>query len=361
MSSGADIVLFGTGTFAARILFDLAATARSKVKVAVVGRNRQRLAWLRTAAAARADMFGTGAVILDRHLDALSTESVAPLLAELAPRVVANTASIQGGRVVTDRPDPWTRLVQEAGLGMTVLLQAKISRDIGRAVATAAPSAHFVNCCYPDVVNPLLAASGLAVRCGIGNVAILAHAFSSVLEPGHPPLRLLAQHAALAAFRRPIEDRQGEAPLRAWLADAEIRGIYQRFASVKLAVEPVIDISGASGVPLLMAMAAGQDWRGHAPGPNGLPGGYPVRLRRGVLELDLPAGLGQAEAVAWNAALEEHNGVLLAADGRVRYAGRVEAVLRRASPDLAGGFAVAEFDAAYEAIAALCARLRAAA
>ena len=43
----------------------------------------------------------------------------------------------------------------------------------------------------------------------------------------------------------------------------------------------------ASGVPLMIAMAAGDAWIRHVPGPNGLPGGYPVSFRDGVLELDL--------------------------------------------------------------------------
>ena len=137
MTVRADIVIFGTGSFAARILFDLAATARRELSIAVVGRDHLRLAWLRTGAAARAAMFGTGVRIADHRLDAFSTEAVAGLLAELSPRVVANTASEQGGRVASDRPDAWTRLVQEAGLGMTAVLQARISLDISRAVARA--------------------------------------------------------------------------------------------------------------------------------------------------------------------------------------------------------------------------------
>lgn len=360
MQADAPIVLFGTGSFAARILFDLAATARAPVAVTLVGRDEQKLEWMRTAALARADMFGVRAKVDTRRLDAFDPVELQALLAAARPRLVVNTASVQRGRIVTDRPDGWTRLVQEAGLGMTVLLQARLSLDIARAAAAAVPGAHFVNCCYPDVVNPVLAAAGAPVRCGIGNAAILAHAFAGLLGPGHPRLRLLAQHAALSAFRRPAAERKGKAPMRLWIGEEEVDDVYPRFARVKLSAEPVIDISGASGVPLLVALATGADWRGHAPGPNGLPGGYPLQLRDGQLDLDLPAGLDRSQAVAWNAAFEEANGVVVGADGRVRYTGRVEAVLRRASPDLAAGFRVAEFDAAYGALLGLRAALMAA-
>lgn len=358
MGETADIAIFGTGSFAARILLDLAATAPAAISVVIIGRSRDRLAWLRTAANARAALFGTGARIVDHRLDDLSTDAVGALLAALSPAVVVNTASVQGGRVTTDRPDGWARLVQEVGLGCTALLQARISYDIARAVSHVAPKAVFVNGCYPDVVNPMLAAAGLPIACGIGNVAILAHAFAGVLGPGHGRLHLLAQHAALSAFRRPPEQRSGAAPLRLWIDGAEVTDVFARFAAVKLAAEPVIDISGASGVPLLLALAAGRAWRGHVPGPNGVTGGYPVRLSGGRIALDLPDGLTEADAIAWNRAFELENGIIVGVDGTVRYVGRVEAVLRRLSPDLAAEFSMSAFDAAYDAVSALRARLR---
>lgn len=353
MVAKADIVIFGTGSFAARILLDLAATGSSGLSVAIVGRDRDRLAWLRTAANARAAMYATGVGTRDCRLAEFSTEAVSNLLRELSPRVVANTASIQGGRVVSERPDGWTRLVQEAGLGISAVLQAKLSFDIAGAVAAAAPGAAFVNCCYPDVVNPMLAAAGLPITSGIGNVAILVHAFAGHLGPGHGRLQMLAQHAALSAFRRRAEERQGQAPLRLWIDGQEVTDVFARFAAVKLAAEPVIDISGASGTPFFVCMARGLDWRGHLPGPSGLSGGYPVRLAGGRLELDLPAGLSAEEAIGWNNRFEEANGVAVGKDGRIRYTGRVETALRRVSPDLADGFAVSDFARVYEAYAAL--------
>ena len=142
-----------------------------------------------------------------------------------------------------------------------------------------------------------------------------------------------------------------------WLGGHELSDVFERFASVKLAPEPVIDVSGASGVPLFCAMVEGASWSGHVPGPNGLPGGYPVRLDAGTLRLDLPNGLSDREAVAWNAAFEEQNGVLVGADGVVRYTGRVEEALRSVSPTVAAGFGMSEFSAAFDSLSALRARL----
>ena len=57
MTGACDILIFGTGSFAQRIACDLAATATQPTRVAIAGRNALRLAWIRTAARARADMF----------------------------------------------------------------------------------------------------------------------------------------------------------------------------------------------------------------------------------------------------------------------------------------------------------------
>jgi len=64
-----DILISGTGSFAARILFDLAATAPAPVHVTIAGRNAARAAWMRTAAGARAAMFARDVTVQVHQLD----------------------------------------------------------------------------------------------------------------------------------------------------------------------------------------------------------------------------------------------------------------------------------------------------
>jgi len=130
---------------------------------------------------------------------------------------------------------------------------------------------------------------------------------------------------------------------------------------VQLTPEPVIDISAASGVPLMLAIAQGSEWRGHAPGPLGLIGGYPVAWRRGALALDLPRGLEREDAIAWNQHFEEASGLIAGPDGKARYTGRLHERLRAASPALAEGFAIADLETVYREMVALRDRLQASA
>lgn len=58
--------------------------------------------------------------------------------------------------------------------------------------------------------------------------------------------------------------------------------------------------------------------RHHMPGPNGLPGGYPVILTEdGRVELDLPDGLDQATAVAINEGAQTYDGLATVGPGEV--------------------------------------------
>jgi len=261
--------------------------------------------------------------------------------------------------VIAGQSDAWSRLVAEGGLSATAVFQARLSARVARAIQTTRPNCRMINCCFPDVVNPILAAMALPIDCGVGNVAILANAFAGELglrEPGR--IRMLAPYQTITPWRRPAKVRTGPAA-RVWIDDEEVVDIFATFASVKITPEPAIEISGANGVPLMLAMAAGHDWRGHVPGPNGLPGGYPVAFRNGALDLDLPSPINRAEAIAWNAWFEEENGIAVGPDGVVSYMGALYERLREASAQLAEGFHVSEIEDVHKAMIDLRARLQA--
>jgi len=354
LTRSADILIFGAGAFATRIACDIAAAAEKPVSVVLAGRNADRLGWLRTAANARAIVFGRPACFMSVQADLFRPEAASETIEACRPRLIVQAASTQTSAVIATAGNAWSRLVAEGGLSATALFQAYLTVRVARAVP---PGCRFINCCFPDVVNSLLSALGLPIACGTGNVSILASAFagaSQMRDPG--ALQLLAHYQNLADWRQPVAQRHGRPP-RVWEYGTEVGDVFARFASVRLTVAPAIEVSGAAGVPLMLAMVGGDAWRGHAPGPNGLPGGYPVAWDGAELALDLPSGITQAEAIGWNASFEAANGLVIRPDGRVEYTGALQAALRRASPVLARGFAVSELDDAYAAMSGLRDRL----
>lgn len=348
-----DILISGTGGFAARIAFDIAATAREPVEVIIAGRNLERLNWLRTAANARAALFGAKARFTTHAIDLLAPDASDALLAATNPRIVVQAASIQTSQVIAQSGNAWTRLVAEGGLSTTAIFQALISARVAAAITRAGKPVTLVNCSFPDVVNGMIRAMGHDVACGMGNVAILSNVFTgSAATPAGAEVKVLAHYQNLAAWRRRPEERGGRAP-RVWLGGKEVADVYVRFADIQLTPEPVIEISGASGVPMLLAMAAGKPWQGHVPGPDGLPGGYPVKLVGGWLELDLPPGLAREEAIAWNASFEAANGLVVSPEGKASFTGVLGGRIAGHIPELRDGFDVRDLEAVCETLLGL--------
>jgi hypothetical protein len=356
MGSTCDILIFGTGSFAQRIACDLAATAASPTRLTIAGRNGPRLDWICTAARARAHMFCRSVEVASRRIDLAAPDAAGELLAVCRPVVILQAASFQSGSVISASGNAWTRLVAEGGLSATAVFQSVLSSRIARCAAQASPQSRFINCCFPDVTNGIIAAMGLPIACGVGNIAILAHAFAGALSAPQPKLKMLCHYQNIQAWRRPPHERRAPAP-RVWLDDVEVASVFSRFCGVQLTPEPVIDISGASGVTLALAMAQGRAWRGHVPGPGGLPGGYPVALEGGRLELDLPTGIESQSAIAWNLAHEAQSGLVVDAQGRAHYKGRLHDLLAAESPALAAGFAVGELEQIWRAMCELRDRL----
>ena len=354
MRTNADVLITGTGSFAARILFDLAATADAPTRITVAGRNAARLAWLETAARARAHMFARPVTVTAAPVPVDNADAVAALLSQARPSVVLQAASMQPGSVIAGEANGWSRLVAAGGLSASAVFQAQLSARVARACLDALPGVHFVNACFPDVANGLIAAMGLPVACGIGNIQILAHAFGGALGGRRDTaLKVLAHYQNLATWRRPPQERSG-ANARVWLDGLEVGDVLARFSQVQLTPEPVIDVSGAAAAPLLLALAHDRTWTGHVPGPAGLPGGYPVRAEHGRIRLDLPPGLSRDAAIAWNLAHEETSGLVVDRHGWAHYTGRLRESLAAVSPEMARGFHVRDL----EAVAAAMQQLR---
>ena len=151
----------------------------------IAGRNLERLNWLRVAANARAAIFGSAASFVGEPADLSGPDAGAEAISAYGPSVVVQAASLQASSVIATKGDAWSRLVAEGGLSATAVFQAVLSARVARAIP---PGCHFINCCFPDVVNGIIAAQGLPVTCGTGNVSILsARSPAASLGPSRAP------------------------------------------------------------------------------------------------------------------------------------------------------------------------------
>jgi hypothetical protein len=347
-----DILFSGTGYFTEIMLGDIAVAAQTPLRVVVGGRNPARLKWLVDASLARAAIYGTQVTFDSVQLDSTSAETLKEPLKALKPKVVVQSASMQSPWKVDNGASKWSDLVASAGFGVTISFHALLAFRTATAIKQLGLDCHFVNTCYPDGVNQLLRSAGVRIATGVGNIGI----FSAVIGSRIPfaqrkDLRVLGHHRHIVEWRKPVGTRSGS-PVRAWIGDDEIPNVEEMTRDVQLPHRDLNLISAASAVPVLLALAGEGKRRSHVPGPGGLPGGYPVQVDAGGVTLDLPQGVSEADAIAWNEQFEDADGVSVK-DGRVAYSRRARDLLKPYGSEIADGFAAADVEAAATRLGAL--------
>jgi hypothetical protein len=327
--TGASLVVRGTGSLAHATCDALASAPAEPIAVTVVGRSPEKAAAVCYLAGARAALLGSHVTFRP------GTEPLADVLAALRPTGVFVCASHQSPWERSAAPSAWTDLLARAGFGLALPLHADIAADTGRLVAAHSPGSWLVNACFPDAVNPVLAALGLPVLCGVGNVGTLAASLQAALGlPDQRRLRLLAHHTHLHAPAEPADEA------RAWLDDAPLPDVTGLLATQRATDRAQLNrVTGLTAALVLAALLTGATADTHVPGPNGLPGGYPVRLAGGRVSLRLPDGMDEAEAVAFNTGAAQPDGVRVEG-GKVH----LEPAATAALPPGLGGFDVGGFD-----------------
>jgi hypothetical protein len=353
------IAVIGSGSLARAVCRWFAAAAGADLPA---GEAAEVVMMARSASAARDACLIAGGLaglasrpVRFRHVpaDLASPSGLAEALRAAHPAGVVLCASYQSPWEGQRAPSAWTEALSRAGFGLSLPLQVVPALRAGRAIAEVCPQAWLVNSCFPDAVNPVLAQLGVPVTCGGGNVAMLGAALQHSLGVTRAArLKVVAHHAHLHA----PPDPAGEA--LAWLDDTPVADVTAALREFRAAPrEQLADLAGASTAQLAWALLTGTEVETHAPGPLGLPGGYPVRIADRMLSLRLPSGLTQAQAVAINQDAALRDGVMVT-DGMVTFGPAARAVLEKELPCLAGGVKVSDITSACDRLLELRNRLR---
>jgi hypothetical protein len=349
------VAVVGSGSLARAICNAAASRFSVEAELVVLARSEAKAAETCVVANTRAALSGAPVRFRPLVADLSSARDVAAALSPVAPAVVVTCASHQSPWERLHSPSRWTALVEEAGFGITLPLQAAVPIAVATALARVAPSALLVNGSFPDAVNPLLRALDLPVLCGIGNASTLAAGLQSALGlPDQARLLLLAHHRHLHAPSDPADEAC------AWLDERPIPAMGQLLAAQRAVSRPELNaIAAQAAAQLLDALTSGGELETSLPGPLGLPGGYPIRIESRRMELRLPLDVTREQAVAWNQRSSLRDGVLVEEDGEVSFPRAVALRLRRYLPELADGFHARDTLAACARLLELRARLRA--
>lgn len=289
--------------------------------------NLMRLAALQQEVQARIECW-------EMDLTESAIERNAETLARIKPDIILNCASLQSWRVITQLPKVTFDALDQAQLGPWLPMHLAPAYALMRAVKQACPKTLVVNAAFPDAVNAVLYKVGMAPAVGVGNIANLVPATRSAIarlagcEPARVRVKLVGQH-----FFSHFVPRRGLPPeanfnLTYWIDGSESTGYFKSrdiFASVADHFRRLGGVDGQyltamSAVSVVENLFSDIEVHVHAPGPDGLPGGYPVKVGMGRVLLGLPYGVRREVAIELNEAGQRQDGIqAIHADGSVSF------------------------------------------
>lgn len=287
-----------------------------------------------------------------RQNDVSDIDSTARLLEEIKPDVILLVVSLKSPSVlatISIQPEVRANLLA-AGFGVQLPWHLLLPFRFMQALEKSGIDAHVVNGSFPDVTGPALWNHlGFGPTIGMGNIDLTAAQVTQyVSEAEGVPLRevmlcLVSSHAFL------VHGLRQEVPYFAkiLLGDRDITDNY----GVKRAIRGYVlgkalpadrraaqsyfnYVTASSAVKNIMAIIEDSNEYTHAPSPNGLIGGYPVRLGAKGAEVILPGELTLEKAIEINKAAEKFDGIeRIKDDGTIVYTDTTYSIMKELGYD----------------------------
>ena len=260
------------------------------------------------------------------HLDVLDIGKTAEVLREINPVIIYNGTTLQSWWVVNELPpDVNAKLYREkCGLGPWESMHLALTSKLMKAVEMSGIETCVINTSFPDVTNPSLDRVGLAPTVGIGNMdLIVPYIKKATAEMLNVPMsnvgvEMVAHHYHCYAWcragagsevphylkvfvgREDVTDRLGDR--KQFVAELAKRGMRPGGRHGQFVV-------AGSSVRNIMAILNNTGELTHAPGPQGLEGGYPVRLSRKGAEVVPPKDMTLEDARALMLEAQQYDGI----------------------------------------------------
>lgn len=258
-----------------------------------------------------------------RQLDAFDIDKTAKLLQEVQPTVIYNSMTLQSWWVITQLPQEAYKAIDEARYAPWYPMHFVPTYKLMQAVKKSGIKTHVVNAAFPDLVNPALAKIGLSPTVGIGNIDNLVCSLKIVgAKMFKVSLRSVAVYMVAPHFVSYYMGRFGNSGgvtyyLKVMIDDKDVTPKMNKDEFVSkvttfgkrpgsIQAHPVV---ASSVCRIMMGILFDTKQLGHAPGPNGLPGGYPIKLSANGVEVFLPENLTLEEALRINNEAQVFEGV----------------------------------------------------
>jgi KR domain len=304
------VLIIGTGDMGERLATGLATSGRVR-RLVLAGRSSAALAVVAATVASVSDC-----LVEPVQADAARQDAVAELLARTRPDLVVQCAALRSPWALVSRPDPAAQAVAAAGLGLRLPYQLPVILSVMRAVKDAGYAGPVANLSFPDVTGPILRRLGLAPALGLGNAGMILRRARAAFHAAKPEadlplIRVLAHHSQVSASMQAQPPADSDARCRVYLGEDGQRDDGLAFRAPALAPGLRYNaVTAAAALPVLEALLPGSaSLRWSTPAPGGLPGGYPVVIANGAVTLDLPPGLTEQDAIAFNDSMARRDGI----------------------------------------------------
>lgn len=334
------LLIVGGGNLCLQILQILA--PRDTFHIYVASRNLEKTTGLCNLVRLGALQLGVVSSITPLEMELSDISRTAASIARIRPDIIVNCATLQSWRIITELPTPFFVALDQAQFGPWLPMHLVPAYDLMRAVKQSGVRSVTINAAFPDTVNVVLDKVGMAPDVGIGNVANLVPAIRSAIAkldectPDQVQVKLIAQH-----YFSHFVPRGGLPSEANYRLSYSIKGVEQArkfqdaeiFRCVRTDFQRLGGVAGqfltaASAVTVISNILSPEEVEAHAPGPHGLPGGYPVKIGLGRVLLSLPRGLSRADAIAINQRCQRQDGIhSIDADASVTFESEQMAVM----------------------------------
>jgi hypothetical protein len=341
------ILIIGTGDMGERFAMGLGASGAVR-ELLLADRGGPDLG-ARAATVASA----TDCIVRTTEVDARHQGDIEALLRRERPDLVITCASLQSPWALVGRTDPLAVGIAKAGLGLRLPLQLPPLLAVMRAAREVGHQGPVANLSLPDMTHPVLERMGLAPTVGLGNVSMLLLRVRAAWRAGNPEadrpplIRVVGHHHHVydvMQARAPADPADGP---RVWIGEDAARHDHLAYAGPPMA--PGIRynaVTALAALPVLLALLPGAEpLRWSTPSPDGLTGGYPVRITGGQIDIDLPAGVELPDQVAFCQRIGRGDGVeRVDDDGTVHFTPEAAAAVHDVARELSEPLPIDEID-----------------
>jgi len=260
------------------------------------------------------------------QIDLLDVEKAADMMKKLNPVIVYNSTTLQSWWVVNELPlEIRNKLYKNrCGLGPWTSMHLALSYKLMKAIKMADIETYVVNASFPDVTNASLAKIDLAPTVGIGNmdlvVPYIQKTASEILQVpmSNVSVEFIAHHFHCYSWCRAGTGWEAPHYLRVFVGKEDVTkelGSREQLISElsKRARRPSGRqgqyLVAASSMKNILAILNDTGELTHAPGPQGLEGGYPVRLSRRGAEVVLPGHMSLQDARSLMTEAQQYDGI----------------------------------------------------